>query len=85
MFNVAAPRLRTASPAEADRSLARGTCPLGSESWIIGESKESFMNTALLTATMFYMIIFSNWRSQDQPRTTWAILTSSGSGRSRGQ
>jgi len=31
MFNVAAPRLRTASPAEADRSLLRGTCPLGSE------------------------------------------------------
>lgn len=66
MFNVAAPRLRTASPTEADRSLLRGTCPLGSESWIIEESKESPMNTAILTATMLYMIIFSNWRSQHQ-------------------
>jgi len=41
------------------------------------------MNTAILTVTMFSMVIFSYWRIQQ--RTTWAILISSGSERSRGQ
>ncbi len=41
------------------------------------------MNTAIVAVTMFSIVIFSYWRIQE--RTTWAILISCGSERSRGQ
>ena len=56
----AAPRLRTASPAEADRSLARGTYPLGTESpRFESRSMESLMSTAIFASIMFGLIVAS--------------------------